>query len=75
MDTIKPGTYEVEYITPEVGEHLIEITALGKSVEGSPFKSSGYDASKIKVGLIPDGVVGKSINFESNYHLFVSFYC
>lgn len=69
MDTIRSSygqnSYEVEYITPEVGEHVIEILALGKPITGNPFHSSGYDAAKIKVGPMPSGLVSKSVEFES----------
>ena len=67
IDTIKPGHYEVEYITPEVGEHIIEITALGKPIPGNPFHSCAFDSAKIKVGSIPNGIVGKHVHFESKY--------
>lgn len=69
MDTIRSSygqnSYEVEYITPEVGEHVIEVLALGKPIAGNPFHSSGYDAAKIKVGPMPSGLVSKSVEFES----------
>ncbi|RWS29658.1 Filamin-B-like protein [Leptotrombidium deliense] len=65
IDTIKQSVYEVEYITPEVGEHLLEVSALGTLVDGSPFRTSAYDASKIKVGPIPSGIIHSSIQFES----------
>ncbi|CAG2102208.1 unnamed protein product, partial [Medioppia subpectinata] len=64
MDTIKAGHYEVEYITPEVGEHLIEVKALGKAIAGNPFHSLAYDSSKIKVGAIPNGVVANAVQFQ-----------
>ncbi|XP_054168385.1 filamin-C-like [Oppia nitens] len=64
MDTIKAGHYEVEYITPEIGEHLIEVKALGKAITGNPFRSFAYDSSKIKVGTIPNGIIGKPIQFN-----------
>jgi filamin len=64
IDTLRPGAYEVEYITPEVGDHIIEVLACGQAITGSPFHSSGYDASKIKVAPMPSGVVGKAVEFE-----------
>jgi len=64
IDTIRTGAYEVEYITPEVGDHIIEVLACGQAITGSPFHSSGYDASKIKVAPMPSGVVGKPVEFE-----------
>jgi len=64
LDTIRSGAYEVEYITPEVGEHVIEVLAQGKPVPGSPFTSSAYDASRIGVGPMPSGLAGQSVEFE-----------
>lgn len=64
IDTIRAGAYEVEYITPEVGDHIIEVLACGKPIAGSPFHSSGYDASKIRVTAVPSGVLGRAVEFE-----------
>lgn len=64
IDTIRPGVYDVEYITPEVGEHVIDVLACGKPITASPFHSSGYDASKIRVAPMPNGHVGQNVEFE-----------
>ena len=64
IDTIRVGAYEVEYITPEVGDHIIEVLACGKAISGSPFHSSGYDASKIRVTAVASGVLGRAVEFE-----------
>jgi filamin len=64
IDTIRSGAYEVEYITPEVGDHIIEVLACGKAIAGSPFHSSGYDASKIRVTAVPSGMLGRPVEFE-----------
>lgn len=64
IDTIRAGAYEVEYITPEVGDHIIEVLACGKPITGSPFHSSGYDASKIRVTAVASGVLGRPVEFE-----------
>lgn len=64
IDTIRSGAYEVEYITPEVGDHVIEVLACGQQIPGSPFHSSGYDSSKIKVASMPAGVVEQPVEFE-----------
>lgn len=64
VDTIRAGVYEVEYITPEVGDHVIEVSACGSPITGSPFHSSAYDASKIKVAPMPSGLVGHPVEFE-----------
>lgn len=64
IDTIRAGAYEVEYITPEIGDHIIEVLACGKAIAGSPFHSSGYDASKIRVQAVASGVMGRPVEFE-----------
>lgn len=64
IDTIRSGVYEVEYITPEVGDHVIDVLACGSPITGSPFHSSAYDASKIKVAPMPSGLVGHAVEFE-----------
>lgn len=64
IDTIRPGVYEVEYITPEVGDHVIEVSACGSPITGSPFHSSAYDSSKIRVAPMPSGLVGHPVEFE-----------
>ena len=64
IDTIRSGAYEVEYITPEIGDHIIEVLACGKAIPGSPFHSSGYDASRIRVKSVPNGIVGQPVELE-----------
>ncbi|XP_054721310.1 filamin-A-like [Uloborus diversus] len=66
LEYVSHGKYQVEYITPEVGEHTIEITVAGKHLVGSPFHCFAYDASQIKVGKIPNGTIGKPVEFEIN---------
>lgn len=36
------------------------------------FRSHAYDVYAIKVGHIPNGVVGEPVEFESNYKLYKS---
>ncbi|XP_035227901.1 filamin-A-like, partial [Stegodyphus dumicola] len=66
LEFVSHGKYQVEYITPEVGEHSIEVNIAGKQLIGSPFHCFAYDASQIKVGKIPNGTVGKPVEFEIN---------
>ncbi|XP_064455536.1 filamin-A-like [Ornithodoros turicata] len=66
MDVVKPGEFEVEFITPEVGEHVIDMRVHGKPLPGSPFHSHAFDATKIRVGNVPNGVVGRPVEFEIN---------
>ncbi|GIZ01212.1 filamin-A [Caerostris extrusa] len=66
LEFVSHGKYQVEYITPEVGEHSIEISIAGKRLLGSPYQCFAYDSSQIKVGKIPNGTVGKPVEFEIN---------
>ncbi|GFQ94830.1 filamin-A [Trichonephila clavata] len=66
LEFVSHGMYRVEYITPEVGEHSIEISVAGKRLLGSPYQCFAYDSSQIKVGKIPNGTVGKPVEFEIN---------
>lgn len=64
MDVLRPGELEVEFITPEVGEHVIEVKVQGRPLPGSPFRSHAFDATKIRVGDVPNGTVGRPVEFE-----------
>ncbi|GBN41390.1 Filamin-B, partial [Araneus ventricosus] len=66
LEFVSHGKYRVEYITPEVGEHSIEISVAGKRLPGSPYQCFAYDSSQIKVGKIPNGTIGKPVEFEIN---------
>ncbi|KAH9369761.1 hypothetical protein HPB48_007728 [Haemaphysalis longicornis] len=66
LDVLQPGEMDVEFITPEVGEHVIEVRLQGRPLPGSPFRSHAFDATKIRVGDVPDGVVGHPVEFESS---------
>lgn len=67
LEHISHGKYQVEYITAEVGEHIIDVSVGNKPLVGSPFHCFAYDPSQIKVGKIPNGTVGKPVEFESEY--------
>ncbi|EEC09954.1 conserved hypothetical protein [Ixodes scapularis] len=64
VDVLRPGELEVEFITPEVGEHVIEVKVEGRPLPGSPFRSHAFDATKIRVGDVPNGTVGRPVEFE-----------
>ncbi|XP_040074680.2 filamin-A [Ixodes scapularis] len=64
VDVLRPGELEVEFITPEVGEHVIEVKVEGRPLPGSPFRSHAFDATKIRVGDVPNGTVGCPVEFE-----------
>ncbi|CAL1298214.1 unnamed protein product, partial [Larinioides sclopetarius] len=66
LEFVSHGKYRVEYITPEVGEHSIEMSVAGKRLSGSPYQCFAYDSAQIKVGKIPNGTIGKPVEFEIN---------
>ena len=43
----------------------MDIELRGAAVPGSPLVSSVYDTSQISVATIPDGTVGRPVQFES----------
>ncbi|KAB7503180.1 Filamin-C [Armadillidium nasatum] len=47
-----------------VGEYNVHIKRGDHHAPGSPFKCYVYNAEEIKVGKIPDGVVGQPVEFE-----------
>lgn len=71
VDVLRPGELEVEFITPEVGEHVIEVKVQGRPLPGSPFRSHAFDATKIRVGDVPNGTVGRPVEFESKCPIYI----
>lgn len=58
--------YDVTFIPLDVGDHSVEVKLPGGHVEGSPFLIKAYDASRVNVTDITDGIVGKPVNFSIN---------
>lgn len=50
-----------------LGDHSVEVKLSGSHVEGSPFLVKAYNADKVKVTDINNGVVGKPVFFSSQY--------
>lgn len=53
---------------PFKGDHSVEVKLSDSHVEGSPFLVKAYNADKVKVTDINNGVVGKPVFFSSEYH-------
>lgn len=64
--TENPGKFDVQFTPIDVGDHSIEVRLPGGHVEGSPFLIKAYDASRVSVTDITDGVVGKPVSFSIN---------
>ncbi|GLH04453.1 Uncharacterized protein GBIM_10160, partial [Gryllus bimaculatus] len=54
-----------QFTASEVGEHAVDVRVRDARVAGAPFRTHAYDARAIAVGRIPDGVVGRPVEFES----------
>ncbi|OQV23312.1 Filamin-B [Hypsibius exemplaris] len=59
-----PNSYNAVYVPTEVGRHSIDISFFEKAIRGSPFECFAYDAKMIRVSPIPNGFVGKPVEFE-----------
>lgn len=61
--TSKSG-FRVEYVPKEVGVHQVRVLFADVNIQGSPFMPEVYDAGQVKVGHIPQGVLGQPIKFD-----------
>ncbi|XP_048520685.1 filamin-A [Dendroctonus ponderosae] len=60
------GNFEVAFTPLDVGDHSVEVRLPSGHIEGSPFLVKAYDASRVTVTDIMDGVVGKPVSFSIN---------
>jgi len=59
------GTYRVEYVPIETGDHRVEVLYFGKPINGSPFHASVFDWRRILVENIRStGMVGRMVEFD-----------
>nr|XP_045601850.1 filamin-A-like isoform X1 [Procambarus clarkii] len=48
----------------EVGEYLVDVRVGDARVPNSPFRCYVYNSQEIRVGAIPNGIVGRPVEFE-----------
>ncbi|CAG9825270.1 unnamed protein product [Phaedon cochleariae] len=60
------GKFEVSFTPVDVGDHSVEVRLQSGHIEGSPFLIKAYDANRVTVTDIIDGVVGKAVSFSIN---------
>ncbi|XP_068231445.1 filamin-A isoform X3 [Palaemon carinicauda] len=48
----------------QVGEYIVDVRVGDSRVPGSPFRCYVYNAQEIQVGAIPNGIVGRPVEFE-----------
>lgn len=54
----------VEYVPNEVGPHTVEVRYGSESIQGSPFASNVYDASRVRLQDVPStATLGQQVNF------------
>lgn len=58
--------FTAEFTPREVGPHSISVEYNGHPVSGTPFVAKAYDAKKVYVGPLPQGHVGKPLQFTGN---------
>ncbi|CAB3388551.1 Hypothetical predicted protein [Cloeon dipterum] len=59
-----PHHLAVNFVPKDIGEHVVELRNGDHRVAGSPIKVHAYNSQAIQVGRIPDGSVGRSVEFE-----------
>ncbi len=59
------SSISAKYSPTEVGEHLIDVTIGGRPLDGSPFRAAVFNRNAIKVTRVPNGVVGRPVEIES----------
>ncbi len=61
--------FNVEYTPTEVGRHRINVEYADIDISDSPFFPQAFDAGLVRVGTIPDGVLGQPVTFEGKHHI------
>ncbi|XP_057668388.1 filamin-A isoform X2 [Diorhabda carinulata] len=60
------GKFEVTFTPIDVGDHSVEVRLQSGHIDGSPFLIKAYDANRVTVTDITDGLVGKPVSFSIN---------
>ena len=55
-----------------LGQHRIAVKYAEVAIKGSPFHSEVYDTSAIRVGHLPQGILGKPFVFEGDLLFFMN---
>ncbi|KAK8743524.1 hypothetical protein OTU49_001121 [Cherax quadricarinatus] len=58
------GDVMAAFTPQDVGEYLVDVRVGDTRVPGSPFRCYVYNAQEIRVGTIPNGIVGRPVEFE-----------
>lgn len=55
--------FTAEFNPVSVGSHTINVEYNGYPVQGTPFLAKSYDATKVAVGAVTKGTVGRPVQF------------
>jgi filamin len=55
--------FTAEFTPTNVGGHSVNVEYNGYAVQGTPFLAKSYDATKVAVGYVSTGTVGRSVQF------------
>ena len=66
--------FKVEFVPNEVGRHKVNVRYADVEITGSPFFSEAYDATLVRVGQIPDGIVNQPIHFDGMHRKICPFF-
>lgn len=61
--------FTAEFTPREVGPHSISVEYNGHPVSGTPFIAKAYDAKRVYVGSLPQGHVGKPLQFTGELNV------
>jgi len=50
------------------GVHQVQVMFADVNIQGSPFLPEVYDACQVKVGQMPQGVLGQPMKFDGKHH-------
>ncbi|ROT70239.1 putative filamin-A isoform X1 [Penaeus vannamei] len=64
LNQVAEGEVMAAFTPQQVGEYLVDVRVKDTRIPGSPFRCYVYDSQEIRVGTIPNGIVGRPVEFE-----------
>ncbi|XP_042865445.1 filamin-A-like isoform X5 [Penaeus japonicus] len=64
LNKVAEGEVMAAFTPQQVGEYLVDVRIKDTRIPGSPFRCYVYDSQEIRVGTIPNGIVGRPVEFE-----------
>ncbi|XP_047474159.1 filamin-C-like [Penaeus chinensis] len=64
LNQMAEGEVMAAFTPQQVGEYIVDVRIKDTRIPGSPFRCYVYDSQEIRVGTIPNGIVGRPVEFE-----------